>query len=237
MKTFKIVVVLLLVVMVFGCSSNKGSKKDDAVKPLLLDSERIARDDKSYPKELQEEALASLANAALLIGQNDFNSISEAYSSVEVTIQLSEEAALQALGLREAVVAKKAETKALEGGNAGAEKADLSEEAKKEKERILEEKVKLVGTQKDYFLVSITQLASAIAKEKIIVDNTKNYIDNVKEMSAMKKAKEAKNLKRATAIASSLPGNIASQLGTLKTYIDIALTNNIKIPVEVTNLF
>lgn len=236
MKAFKIVVVLLLVVMMFGCSSNKGSKKDDAVKPLLLNSERIAQNDKSYPKELHVEALKTLTGAALLMGQNDFESIDAAYSIAEYNIALSNEASLQALGLREGVVAKNAEAKAIAEGNAGGEEADLSVDVEAEKARMLAEGVTLKGTQKDYFLVSLVQLASAIATEVVLVNNTKDYIMNVKAMPTMAKAKEAKNLKKASALASSLPGNIASQIGTLKTYIDIAKTNNIEIPEDVSSI-
>ena len=55
-------------------------------------------------------------------------------------------------------------------------------------------------------------------------------------MSKLSQLREAANVLRATEMIVTLPGMIASQLVTLKTYLDIASTNNISVPADVTAL-
>lgn len=242
MKTFKIIIVLVCALIIFGCASNKGSEQKSGGKakaagkqaPMLLDDARL--DDPSYYPQLQVEALASLAKAFTYVGKKDFVSINEAYTFATDDIAWSNEAGLQALGLRQDVVKMRADAAAGSAGNAGSDKTDASTSMQQMIDAKLQSGAQLSQTQKQYFLVSLTRLAAAIAKETILVKSAADYANEVKAMPAMQKAKEAKNLPKAANMVSKLPGNIASQLKTLKTYLDIAKTNNIKIPDDVSKL-
>jgi hypothetical protein len=243
MKAFKILIVLLSMLIIFGCSSNKGSENEKAggkskantkQAAFLMDETQL--ENPEYAAQLQVIALASLAKSALYIGKKDFSSIYEAFGFANDDLAWSKETGLQALGLRQDVVKSRAEATAAGAGNAGSEGSDVSTDMQQMIDAKLQAGVKLSESQKQYFLVSLTRLGAAIAKEVILVKSATDYVNDVKAMAPMQKAKEAKNLPKAADMVSKLPGNIASQLKTLKIYIDIAKTNNVKIPDDVTKL-
>ena len=236
MKAFKIVLLAICFTLIVGSTlvaKDKGKKGEVKVVFLLDDSKLAVEQTESYGLSLQQEALSSLAYSATFLGKNDFASIAEAYEMTTNDIAWSEECALQALDLRKDVVAAQAEAGATEAGNAGGDTAIVSEKMKAQLEKLKSGEVKLSTAQKGYFLVSLTRLAAALGKETILVTNAKAYVDNVKGMSALAKAKEAKNLPKAADMVTKLPGAIASQVGALGTYINIAKANGIEIPKEV----
>lgn len=236
MKAFKIVLLAICLTLIVGstlAAKDKGKKDEVKVVFLLDDSKLVVEQTESYGLSLQKEALESLVLSATYLGKNDFASIAEAYEMATNDIAWSEECALQALDLRKDVVAAKAEAEATGATNAGGDPAIVSANLKAQIDKLKSGEIKLSTAQKGYFLVSLTRIAAALAKETILVTNAKAYVENVKGMSVLAKAKEAKNLPKATGMVSTLPGAITTQLGTLATYITIAKTNGIEIPKEV----
>jgi hypothetical protein len=215
-------------------NTDRASKRNSQEQSLLLDDSRL--EDNSYYAMLQTEAIASIVMSATLIGKSDFTSIYDAYMMANEDIAWSKETALQALGLRQDVVRMRADAAGAGAGNAGAIGSEIGANMQQVIDANLQSGLLLSEVQKKYFLVSLTRLGAAIAKEIIIVKNATDYVQDVKKMSAIQKAKEAKNLPKAVDMVSKLPGNITSQLNSLKTYIDVAKTNNINIPDDVTKL-
>jgi len=239
MKAFKVVLLAICLTLVVGSvllAKEKGKKGEVEIVFLLDDSQLVVENAVAYGVSLQGEALKSLAITANYIGKSDFASIKEAYDLTTSDIAWSEECALQALDLRKDVVASRAEAAANSAANAGGEPADIGLQMKTKIESLKSGAFQLSDSQKGYFLVSLTRLAAAIAKETVLVTNAKAYTENVKGMSVMAKAKEAKNLPKATSMVATLPGNLVTQLATMVSYVTIAKTNGIKIPEDVTKL-
>lgn len=236
MKAFKIVLLAICLTLIVGstlAAKDKGKKGKPEVVFLLDDTQLTEESAEIYTGLLQKEALASLAVSATYLGKNEYASIAEAYELTKNDIAWSKECALQALDLRKIVVATEAGASASEAGNAGGDAANISSQMQAKIDELKSGAATLSASQKGYFLVSLTRLAGAIAKETILVNCAKAYVDNVKSMPPLAKAKEAKNLPKAAEMVSSLPGALASQIGTLGSYITIAKTNGIEIPKEV----
>jgi len=239
MKAFKVVLLAICLMLIVGSAlvaKDKGKKEKSEIVFLLDDTQLVADKAVAYGKLLQIKALESLKQSATYLGKSDFASIAEAYEKTSEDIAWSDECALQALDLRKDVVAARAEASATSAANAGGEPADQSLQIKARIEDLKSGALTLSDSQKEYFLVSLTRLAAAIAKETLLVVNAKDYAENVKSMSALAKAKEAKNLPKAASMVSTLPGNLVTQLATLVTYVTIAKTNGIKIPDDVSKL-
>ncbi len=241
MKTLKVLIVLLSMLIVFGCASNKGSEKSSGkskaagkVAAMYLDDSKI--NSPQYAMEFGQTVIETLKQVPSYIDQNSFDKIAMLFDDSKKYIAISEEASMVALGLREKAVAARASAAAAGSGNAGSDQADLGASVTAERDALLAKGVQMSDIQKQYFLISLTSLAVAIAQETILVKNATKYPDYVKGLDKMSQVKEAKNLPKAAKMVSELPGTIASQLKTLKTYIDIAKTNNIKIPDDVSKL-
>ena len=170
-------VVCVLILCVTSCSSNKTSKdtktKKGAEQALYLDTSSLT--DPVYYGAINQQAMASLLDSFSFRGKCDFDSIYQAYNLSKTDMAISREAALEALGLRQQIVAARAEAAALTAGSAGAETAELGEDLDDLVKEKLSSNPQMSDIQKEYFLISIIRLGAAIAKEKILMDNVLVY--------------------------------------------------------------
>jgi len=237
-----IIPALITVMLLSACGSNRktaSSKKKPAKadkQALLLDEAMLADESTAsvYAGQLVLIATDCLLQSVMYGGGSDFPSLAKAFDLSKNHIAWSEETAWQAFGLRQMVVAARAEASAQGAGLAGSDAALQGENLQAQMDAKLKEGVQLQDSQRDFFLASLIYLAAAITKETYISKNLSEYITWAKSLKGFDALREAQYLPKALSITTGLPGMIASQMITLKTYLDIAKTNNIEIPSNVT---
>jgi hypothetical protein len=235
---------LIAVLLLSACGSNrkeasrkaKPAQKDKQV--LRLDEAMLADESTAsvYAGQLVLQATDCLLQSVMYGGSSDFPSLSQAFDLSKNHVSWSEETAWQAFGLRQMVVAARAEASAQGAGLAGSEEALQGENLQAQMDAKLKEGVQLQDSQRDFFLASLIYLAAAVVKETNISKNLPDYISWAKSLKGFDALREAQYLPKALALMSGLPGMIASQTMTLKTYLDIAKTNNIEIPSDVKSM-
>jgi len=225
---FIVLGILILFVAVYAVQEN-----------LLIDDDSI--ENPEYITSLEAMGMNSLISAVTYKGVSDFGSIYIQYLVAKTDLDFSQEAMTVSLGCREEVIALRSEYTTISEGNISDKDLKKNIEISENTQLVLNEKINgevvLDDIQKQYFSIGILFQAASLSKNIIVVENLNAYVEYVKELKGFKKAKEAKKLKKATKIISTLPGIIANQTSNLKLMVDIAGTNNIEIPEDVTNLF
>ena len=235
-----IIIILIFALCFTACSQNKkeGKNKKTKQRQFLLDDLLLENEDMAslYASQLIGEGTNCLYQSCMTSPGYSFSELANSFDLCKEHLYWSEETAWQAFGFRQKLVEARAEAKAQSGALAGNEEAILGESIKADMDSLLKEGVQLQASQRDFFLASLVYLAAAITREVQLVKNIQAYISRAKNLSPLDAIMEARFLPKAVTMATNLPVMIASQTITLKTYLDFARTNNIKIPTNVSDM-
>lgn len=148
----------------------------------------------------------------------------------------------KALGVKEETLKKLAEANALKSSTKSKDVNtvnDTTANANKEIEELMKKSGELSAESKALFAKGAEKYAGGLVVQTAQIPIVKAIVDNgnaaLKNAKGLEKAKLAKALSPASALASSLPGDVAAAGKTGKMMLDFAKMKNIELPKNATN--
>ncbi|MEN6444879.1 MAG: hypothetical protein ABFC98_02400 [Candidatus Cloacimonas sp.] len=211
-------------------------KPKEVENKLFLDDTQL--DNPEYYNQFPLLSLEAFATALLTPKTTNFKIINNNYTLARADSKIAEEMVAVALGMRQEYVKIEAEGKSLISGNLEGSEAEISETMKLKLEDLKTNKAQLSEIQKTYFLSGFIYLAGSVAREKIVLESAKMFVNEAKNAQGIAAVVYVKDLPYATNVVIGLPGLLTNQLKTISEFVTIAKTQNIDIPPDVTaNLF
>jgi len=188
------------------------------------------------------KASSAIASLSDLTGSRDKAIGGYLEATKELVISL--EKAAEAFGVKKEVLEKLAEAKALKEGNINDKDLKKARKASEEAQEIIEQKMQETKEpsveSKKLMGESMVHLGKGIKKEKDLVTEVKNLADQAKGALSSASIQDKFKVKGIASTALVLSKNIPQDLKLIKdilsTYITYAKANNIKVPIDATNL-
>lgn len=157
---------------------------------------------------------------------------------------ISLEKAAEAFGVKKEILEKLAEVKALKEGNINDGDLQKARKASEEAQEIIADKMKetkeLGVESKKFVIESITHLGKGVKKEKDLVTEVKNLVNQAKGALSSASIQDKLRIKGISSLALTLSKNLPQDLkltkNILSTYVTYAKAHNLKVPANATNL-